>query len=186
MNATMNTTIYVARHASPDWSRTDIPYDVPPGPPLTPRGEEESTLLGEFLHMQGVQHVVSSPMQRAYQTAQLAAAVLGLEAEVETRITEQRKDEEDRQVVERVRDFWQELTERAEQQGPLCIVTHGGVLGALLWLQGVTNETHPDHRFDHNTWAPPSGAWSGHRATGTSSWRWTLDYIPRLNKHNLF
>ena len=181
----MSTTIYVARHASPDWSRTDIPYDVPPGPPLTPRGEGEGTLLGEFLHRQGVQHIVSSPMQRAHQTAQLAAAVIGIEAEVDPRIIEQRNDEKNLQVVERVRVFWADITKRAEQHGPLCIVTHGGVLGALLWLHDVTDESHPDHRFDHNTWAPPSGAWSAQRATGTSSWRWTLDYIPRLNKHNL-
>jgi drug/metabolite transporter (DMT)-like permease len=27
--------IYLIRHATPDWSRTDIPYFTPPGPPLT-------------------------------------------------------------------------------------------------------------------------------------------------------
>ena len=34
--------LYLARHATPDWNMRDIRYDIPPGPPLVPQGEEEA------------------------------------------------------------------------------------------------------------------------------------------------
>ena len=35
-------TVYLVRHATPDWSLKDIPYHLPPGPPLTSVGDKEA------------------------------------------------------------------------------------------------------------------------------------------------
>ncbi len=65
------TSIYLARHGETEWAltgkhtgRTDIT--------LTPRGEHEAVLLGERLRGTEFTHVLTSPMQRARRTAELA------------------------------------------------------------------------------------------------------------------
>ncbi|MFN3332154.1 MAG: histidine phosphatase family protein, partial [Caldilinea sp.] len=70
--------IYLARHATPDWNRKDIRYDVAPGPDLVPQGEEEAIKLGEFLHAVGVTQIVASPLVRTQRTAEIAGAVAGI------------------------------------------------------------------------------------------------------------
>ncbi len=55
-------TIYLTRHATPDWSRTDIRYDIPPGPPLTAQGEAEAEKLGIFLASAGVTQTLRQPL----------------------------------------------------------------------------------------------------------------------------
>ncbi len=76
-------TIYLARHASPDWNRKDIPYHIPPGPPLTPQGRLEAAALGAFLRPAGVSTIASSPLERCQHTAQIVGAALGLPVEVD-------------------------------------------------------------------------------------------------------
>ena len=63
--------IYLARHGQTEWSlsgkhtgRSDIP--------LTSHGEHEAVLLGERLRGITFTHVLSSPLQRARRTAELA------------------------------------------------------------------------------------------------------------------
>ena len=41
--------IYLIRHATPDWTRKDIPYHLPPGPPLIEQGLAEAQALAAFL-----------------------------------------------------------------------------------------------------------------------------------------
>ncbi len=61
--------VFLARHGTPDWNMTSIRYDIPPGPPLVPQGEEEAAKLGKFLKSQNVQLVYASPLVRARRTA---------------------------------------------------------------------------------------------------------------------
>ena len=56
--------IYLARHATPDWNRRDIRYDIAPGPDLVPQGEAEAAQLGEFLRTTGVTRIYASPLVR--------------------------------------------------------------------------------------------------------------------------
>jgi broad specificity phosphatase PhoE len=63
--------IYLARHGQTEWSvlgrhtgRTDIP--------LTNRGEEEAKSLGRRLNPIQFAHIISSPLQRARRTCELA------------------------------------------------------------------------------------------------------------------
>ena len=63
--------IFLVRHASPDWTRTDIPYDIPPGPPLSPKGEKEAAALAEYLKSEGVVKLYYSPFERSASTAKM-------------------------------------------------------------------------------------------------------------------
>ena len=63
--------VYLARHGETEWAlagkhtgRTDIA--------LTPKGEREAVLLGERLRGASFTHVLTSPLQRARRTAELA------------------------------------------------------------------------------------------------------------------
>jgi broad specificity phosphatase PhoE len=182
----MSTQIYIARHASPDWHRTDIRYDVPPGPPLTERGEQEAMLLGEFLMARDVGRVYASPMLRASRTAELAAGVMGLSAQIDHRISEHRKEETGRDVSNRLRPFWVEISTEAERNGPVCFVTHGGPMKMLLYQSGMPEKTLTDHngRFDHGNPAPPAGAWLISRDDRDEPWTLTLGFSPPHNEDN--
>src|SRR5688572_11846352 len=64
-------TVYLARHGETEWSkagrhtgRTDLP--------LTPKGEDDARRIGARLAGVGFAHVLSSPLQRARRTAELA------------------------------------------------------------------------------------------------------------------
>src|SRR5574337_1070124 len=86
-------TVYLIRHATPDWNRTDLPYAVLPGPPLTPQGVDEAMQLGYFLREAGVSQILTSPFERAVHTARIAAGVVGVLMEQEEGLTEWRPDE---------------------------------------------------------------------------------------------
>jgi 2,3-bisphosphoglycerate-dependent phosphoglycerate mutase len=70
-------TLYLARHATPDRSRYDLPYHTPPGPQLTEKGRDEAAQMGRFLRQVGVRHILASPLERAWRTAVIAAAPPG-------------------------------------------------------------------------------------------------------------
>lgn len=77
--------IYLVRHGQTEWSlsgqhtgRTDIP--------LTPQGEGEARALEACFRSLTFSHVLTSPRQRARQTAMLAG--LGVQAKVETDLAE--------------------------------------------------------------------------------------------------
>ena len=63
--------VWLVRHGETEWSRdgrhtgiTDLP--------LTPKGEEQASLLRDRLAGASVDRVVSSPLERAKRTAELA------------------------------------------------------------------------------------------------------------------
>ena len=70
--------VHLIRHASPDRTRTDLRYDVAPGPPLTPEGEAEAERLGVWLRGTGVVALWASPLERTRRTAELAAVAAGI------------------------------------------------------------------------------------------------------------
>src|SRR5512140_1745373 len=76
------THIYLARHASPDWSRRDLVYYLPPGPPLTDLGRLEAEVLGQFLQQQQVGRLLVSPLERCQVTAEIVAQIT--QAQIET------------------------------------------------------------------------------------------------------
>jgi broad specificity phosphatase PhoE len=154
-------TVLLARHATPDWSRRDIRYDIPPGPPLTAQGEAEAEQLGAFLLEQGVQKIYASPLVRTLKTAEIAAGVCGARLAVAEEIAEWRRDENDAIVLQRMHSFWLRAAEESRTRGPVTLVTHGGcVLAVLQWLGVPEGEVqHYRNQFDHRNPLSPAGAW---------------------------
>lgn len=178
---------YLMRHATPDWSRTDIPYDIPPGPPLTAAGEAEAHAAAEFLAKLEITRIYASPLARTHRTAEIVAAHLGLEYTIESAIAEWRHDEDEDAVTIRSRTFWDGLWNVmhpfAKSHGPHyrpLIVTHGGPSRLLLQSLGLPTP-HIEHfraQFDHNNPMPPAGIWRLDYTSTTDTWSMELVFAP--------
>jgi probable phosphoglycerate mutase len=162
--------LYLVRHATPDWSRTDIRYDIPPGPPLTAQGEAEAKQLGEFLQTTNIAHLYASPLERTTRTAQIAAAALGLQVEIKPDLAEWERGEPEANVLTRIRPFLDKALDESETRGPLALVTHGGPIRILLADLGLDHAELDHYRrtFDRDNPVPPAGVW---RITRTADGR---------------
>ena len=81
------TKIFLVRHATPDLSLKHIPYVTPPGPPLSPKGEQEADALAAFLDSEGVVKLYYSPFERSSRTAQLVLTRNGIPGMEDIRLT---------------------------------------------------------------------------------------------------
>jgi broad specificity phosphatase PhoE len=173
-------TIYLIRHATPDWSLKDIPYFIPPGPPLTAQGDREAAQLGEFLRDMGVKHLLASPLIRCSRTAELAAAVAGAAYAIDVRLAEQRPEEQPQDVLARVWPVWVQAGERCLADGPLALVSHGGPIQHLLTELGLDAKLMTQYKtqFDRSNPLPPAGAWRAVRPTPDAPWALDLAFTP--------
>lgn len=80
--------LYVARHGETTWNvenkicgRTDVP--------LTPRGRQQARELAERTRDCGIDVILASPLQRAYQTALAVSEVTGVPVMTDARLIEQ-------------------------------------------------------------------------------------------------
>jgi broad specificity phosphatase PhoE len=83
----MTTTVHLLRHGevhNPD----GVLYGRLPGFRLSALGEAQAKVAAEYLAAQPIVHLVSSPLERAVQTAAPLAAALGLEVATDDRLTE--------------------------------------------------------------------------------------------------
>jgi len=151
--------LYLARHATPDWERKDIPYDVPPGPPLVPQGEEEAAQLAAWLAARHLERVITSPLLRAYQTASIVAARLGLPLTVAPELAEKRRDETREEVAARMAHFYRDWLHNGAET--VLAVSHGFPIEMLLRTLGVPESELAlwRGRFDHNNPVPCAGVW---------------------------
>jgi probable phosphoglycerate mutase len=81
------TTLFVARHGQTDWNR-EHRWQGWADPPLNAAGRNQAAELGESLADRGIEVVVSSDLRRAAETAEIAAARLGLPVELDARLRE--------------------------------------------------------------------------------------------------
>ena len=159
--------IYVARHGQTQWNaenkvcgRTDLQ--------LTEAGLQQALLLAERTKDLALDVIISSPMQRARQTAAPAAALHGLEMLVDERLIEQdygiyegvsRFDEgflsnkrhfafrypggeSMMDVAHRVYGFLEEIREKYPDKAVL-LVCHGGVCRVIrTYFEDMTNEEY--------------------------------------------
>ena len=172
--------VHLARHATPDWSRKDIRYDIPPGPPLTEQGEAEARRLGEYLRDAGAVRIYNSPLERTRRTAELAGQATGL-SPIEVRaVAEWRRDEKEAGVRDRFREFWERAVLESVTDGPVVIVTHGGPVRALLADLGMPKAEldHYRNQFDSRNPMPPAGVWSTVRASEGEPWTLALSFAP--------
>lgn len=178
-------TIYLIRHATPDWSRTDLPYHIPPGPPLTPQGEAEANELGEYLKGAELVRISGSPLERCWRTAQIAASHIGLEAIQEPGLSEIQPGEKPEAIHARIRPVWDQSIETSQASGPVALVTHGGPIAVLLDRLGLIPEAlnHYKKLFDRNNPLPPAGAWQATLINDV--WELKLAFTPAAYRSKL-
>jgi broad specificity phosphatase PhoE len=176
--------IYLVRHAHPDWSRTDIPYHLPPGPPLTPQGLAEAQALADFLYSRGVQKVYSSPLERALHTAQIACARLSVNGEelqpvLTPGLVEWQPNEATSSVIQRCWPWVATAAAESQVLGPIALITHGGPIAALLTEMGLEASEIEAYKqqFDHGNPIPTAGAWEAQR--NGHGWALRLAFIPK-------
>jgi 2,3-bisphosphoglycerate-dependent phosphoglycerate mutase len=178
----MKDTLYLVRHATPDWTRTDLSYYLPPGPPLTPKGRAEAEALGAFLLEAGAGQVFTSPLERCLRTAQIAADEMKAPLEVISSLVEWQPGENQAAVVKRLRPVM-EMALRAGRRGsPSVVVTHGGPIAVLLEECGMDAATLEGHRvYDNNNPLPPAGVWRARRKHEHDPWQLQLIFKPGSN-----
>jgi broad specificity phosphatase PhoE len=173
-------TLYLVRHATPDWTRKDIRYDIPPGPPLTPKGKKEAEQLGLELKKWGVNHIYSSPMQRALHTAQIASKTSGITLEEKKELIENHSGESEEEVINRLWPFMNRCVRDFDRTGPVAMVSHGGPLTLVLKMLGMdlADLDKYCHSFDGNNPLPPAGVWKVYNPQGKNEWEFQLLFVP--------
>lgn len=160
--------IYILRHAAPDRT-SSIPYNIPPGPPLTAIGRKEALQAGVFLQNRQIDAVYVSPFMRTRQTAAIVSEhVVAPFAYVDS-IKEGAPGESHRDIRARVRGLLDELNGRVISS--VMLVTHGCCV--LATLQETTNDAIDlsGHKYDYGNHSPTAGIWHGVRqATGVYAW----------------
>lgn len=156
--------LFLIRHASPDWNRPDLPYFIPPGPPLSPQGLAEAQALAGFLQTTGVQRLLTSPLERCMHTAQIVSAATGAPWQIIDGLREWQPHENKEIVLGRalpiVEQAWQEIIGSNGAGGPVALFTHGGPILALLSALGIDDATLETLRiYDHRNPLPPAGVW---------------------------
>ena len=155
-------TFFLVRHASPDWNRKDIPYHIPPGPPLSAQGLTEAQQAAEFLRPYAVTQIYTSPLERCHHTARIAASLSAAPVEILDGLREWQPHESHEAVVARIGPvvdrFRQTLLDGLP--GPIALFTHGGPIRAALHHLGVDDASMEALRiYDHLNPVPPAGVW---------------------------
>ena len=174
------TILYLIRHASPDWTRVEIPYDVPPGPPLTASGRQEAHSLGLFVKSVGITKVYYSPLERTAATAQIAAEFARIPALEWAGLAEWKKGEAESEIRARLGPLLETAITESSDYGPIGLVTHGSPVAWLLKELGMEPDRLEKHRgmFDHANPLPPAGVWSARLDPATHSWVFALAFTP--------
>lgn len=176
-----NKIIYLVRHASPDWNRKDIPYDVPPGPPLSTKGEKEAEQLAGFLRSNHVVKLYHSPFERTSKTAQIVGTLNHIPCVEEPKLAEWRGDYESEQSAKlRMKSVFDTAYNESQSIGSIGLVSHGGPIDVLLQELGIASEELAVYKtkFDTTNPLPPAGAWEVEWDKIKKSWKLNLTFIP--------
>lgn len=179
------TKIFLVRHATPDLSLKDIPYVIHPGPPLSPKGEQEAESLAEFLGAQGVVKLYYSPFERGSRTAHIVSMRNGIPGMEDKRLTEWRsEDETGEQVSERMSLIFDEALKESADIGPIGLVSHGGPIALLLLALGMEKDKLAQfkRKFDSANPLPPAGVWAVEWDDEVKIWNLDLSFVPSTSE----
>ena len=153
-------TVYLVRHATPDRTRFDLPYYMPPGPDLTEKGRREAHQLGDFLRDAEITSIYASPLERAYQTASIVGGQVNVPVIINADLAEWRPDESEKVVQARARRALEHAAIHSAQNGPVALISHGGLILTLLRALGLPFEVIERSRiYDSRNLVPMAGAW---------------------------
>lgn len=176
--------IFLIRHATPNWEHTDIPYDILPGPALSPKGEKEAEALAAFLKSEDVVKLYCSPFERGARTAGIVSRINEIPCVEDKDLAEWREvDEPEEHVRQRMISIFERVVKEAEETGPIGLVSHGGPIALLLQELGIDrNElTAYRKRFDTTNPLPPAGVWKIEKISGEEHWNFQLAFIPKVS-----
>jgi len=152
--------IYLARHATPRWDMPEIPYHIPPGPPLSDMGNAEAIELARFFSRQNIGYCLSSPLIRAYKTAQFTAELCEVPLEIRTGLHEKEPEETYEMEQTRLLPILAEAFRLSDIYGPVVLFTHGSPIVCMLKESGLSREARLAHCwFDHKNAVSTAGAW---------------------------
>jgi broad specificity phosphatase PhoE len=175
----MTNPIFLIRHASPDWDMPDIPYHIPPGPPLTAIGRKEAFQLGLFLNQEGVSQLFSSPLERCSQTAEIAASCSRARVEIHTGLGELLPGESHDSILSRMWGVFEYAIKIGSLSERVGLVTHGGTISVLLRALGMDEDKLKQYSiFDHANPVPPAGAWRVEQSGTRQPWEFSLAFVP--------
>ncbi|AWB93642.1 histidine phosphatase family protein [Aeromicrobium chenweiae] len=117
------------RHGQSTWNVMDRMQGHEISPPLTDLGREQAAHAAEALADRGVVRLLSSPANRARQTAEIIGERLGLEVEIEPLLLEKGLDENYTNVLVRV----QQILDR-DLPDHTVVVSHGDTIGLAVGL----------------------------------------------------
>ena len=107
--------LLVIRHAEPVRVTAEESGGAPADPQLTTRGRDQADRLGDWVGAEGVDHVVSSPLRRATETAAPLAARLGLDVVIDDQLCEYDANADSYIPIEELRETkderWQAMIE---------------------------------------------------------------------------
>lgn len=175
------TKIFLVRHASPAWDLKHIPYDIHPGPPLSPKGEQEAEALAEFLKAQGAVKLYYSPFERSARTAQIVSSRNRIPCAEDIRLAEWRSvDEKGDKVSERMSLVFDAISRESAVIGPIGLVSHGSPIAFLLLTLGMEKDTlsHFRKKFDGSNPLPPAGVWAAESIEDNKIWNLNLIFTP--------
>jgi broad specificity phosphatase PhoE len=168
-NITMVQEIYVLRHAAPDRTGT-IPYNVPPGPPLTAVGQREAHQAAQWLRNRTIDVAYVSPFQRTRQTAMIVSEQLAVPFSFLDDIREGAPGEQHDMVRKRIRALLDTLDQHVATR--VMLVTHGCCVLATLQLTTNDSIDLSMHRYDYGNQSPTAGIWHGvRRVDGLFDWQ---------------
>jgi probable phosphoglycerate mutase len=107
--------LLVIRHAEPVRITAAESGGAPADPALTERGRDQAARLAAWLAAEGVDHVVSSPLRRATETARPLADALGLDVAIDEELCEYDANSDSYIPIEELRALkdarWQAMVE---------------------------------------------------------------------------
>ena len=80
-------TIYIARHGQTEWNERDLIIgrtDLP----LTDKGKQQALELAKLVSDTNISRIICSPLQRAFQTAQIVSTECHISVETDSRLIE--------------------------------------------------------------------------------------------------
>lgn len=168
--------IYILRHAAPDRG-SSVPYNIPPGPPLTAIGRKEALQAGMFLRERAIDAVYVSPFMRTRQTALIVSEHMTAPFAYVESIKESAPGEAHRDIRMRVRGLIDEVSQRDIAR--VMFVTHGCCV--LATLQETTNDAIDlsGHKYDYGNHSPTAGIWHGVRQA-SGLYEWELVFTPTV------
>lgn len=171
-------TIYLARHAAPDRFKSGFIYHQLPGPPLTETGLQEAAALGAYLRACGAGRIYASPFDRCQETARIAAEIAAIPWETDHMLGEVQPNDKPENTLARVQPAFDRILTAHRTGSPPVLITHGGVVGALLGHLGMDAETLTAFKFDYGNPLPTAGVWLARHLAEDQPWDLQLAFKP--------